>query len=69
MWIRKLHRMGTSVVLTVPRDVMRVWERGHVGHVLVTYEGADLRVHPLTTEELMHHPAPEEEVLDRGPIR
>lgn len=69
MWIRKLHRMGTSHVLTIPRDVMRRWERAHVGHVVVTYEGDALRVKPLTAEELLSYPAPEEEVLDRGPIR
>ena len=69
MWIRKLHRMGTSHVLTVPRDVMRLWERAHVGHVVITFEGGGLRVQPLTAEELLSYPAPEEEVLDRGSLR
>ncbi len=69
MWIRKLHRMGTSHVLTIPRDVMRMWERAHVGHVIVTYEGKTLRIQALTAEELLDYPAPEEEELDRGPLR
>jgi len=69
VWIRKLHRMGTSVVLTVPRDVMRVWERAHIGHVVITYEGEQLRVQPLTPEDLLNYPRPEEEELDGRSLR
>lgn len=69
MWIRKLHRMGTSTVLTVPMQLMRVWERMEVRHVLITVDNGGLRVQPLTPEDLMHYPTPEEEALPRGPAR
>ncbi len=69
MWIRKLHRMGTSVVLTVPVAVMRRWEQANVHHVLVTLEDDQLRIRPLATEDLMKYPAPQEEEVPPGAIR
>ena len=63
MWIRKLHRMGTSVVLTVPRDVNRRWEARQIQYVEIEYQGDVLIVRPLPMEQLLHRPIPEEEDL------
>lgn len=61
--------MGTSVVLTVPRAIMRRWELAHIQHVLVTLEDHELRIRPLSTDDLLQYPAPEEEEEPHGEIR
>ncbi len=69
MLIRKLHRMGTSTVLTVPQHVMRRWEGLHASHVVIEDRGDHLVVRPLTLEQLLSYPAPEEEAPPSGPVR
>jgi len=69
MLIRKLHRMGTSVVLTIPHHVMRRWEGQHVSHVVIEDRDDHLVIRPLTLEQLVHYPAPEEEDAPSGPPR
>lgn len=69
LWIRKLHRMGTSVVLTIPVKIMDGWTRAGVRYVTVDPHDGGLLIHPLTTEDLMYHPAPEEEEEPHGEIR
>ncbi len=61
--------MGTSVVLTVPAAVMRTWEQAGARYVLVALEDHSLRVRPLSTEELMQYPPPEDEEVPRGEVR
>jgi len=68
VWIRKLQDLGDSSAITVPRDVARVWRARRVRYVEVEWRGDELVIRPLTDDELMRRPAPEEEVsLPRGP--
>ena len=69
MQIRKLHRMGTSYVMTVPSQVIRRWRQAHTLYVIIDDLVDELRVRPLSTEELLHYPRPEEEELDGRPVR
>jgi antitoxin component of MazEF toxin-antitoxin module len=69
MLIRKLHRMGTSTVVTVPQHVMRRWEQLKARHVIIEDQGDHLVLRPLTLEELIHYPIPEEEDTPHGPVR
>lgn len=60
MKILKLQRMGASTVLTIPRDIMRRWEKSGTRYVEVTLHQEGLLVRPLSLEEALRHPAPEE---------
>lgn len=62
MWIRKLQDLGDSSALTVPRDVARKWRAQRVRYVEIELHNDGLVVYPLTDDELMRRPAPEEEV-------
>ncbi len=50
-------------MVTIPRDVVRVWDQAHVKHVQILYEKPRLIITPLTLDELMRLPAHEEEGL------
>ncbi len=63
MWIRKIRREGTEALVTIPRDVMRAWDRRHIRHVVWELHDDHLTVRPLPYEELIAHPAGEEETL------
>jgi len=64
VWIRKLQRMGASMMLTIPRDVMRRWEKAGTRYVEVRLHDAGLIVRPLSLEEALRHPTPEEVDLE-----
>lgn len=68
MWIRKLYRTGNSVMVTIPRDVMRVWEARYVRNVQIIYDPPRLILTPLTMDELMRRPAQEDEELPADAI-
>ncbi len=63
MWIRKLYRTGNSIYVSVPRDIVRAWAPYHVQHVKILWDGATLRITPMRMDELLEHPAQEEEGL------
>lgn len=63
MWIRKLYRTGNSVMVTIPRDVLRVWDARHVQHVELFFTAPRLIIVPLPLDELMRRPRQEEEDL------
>lgn len=48
-------------MVTIPRDVMRQWEKRHVRHVLAELHDDELRLRPLPHEELVFYPRSEEE--------
>ncbi len=61
MWIRKLYRLGDSVAVTIPRDVMRMWDQRGARYVELLFQAPSLIVTPLSMEDLVHHPRSEEE--------
>lgn len=68
MWIRKLYHTGNSVMVTIPRDVMRSWEAAHVRHVELFYDPPRLIIIPLTLDDLMRRRRTEEEDLPQDAI-
>lgn len=69
MLIRKLQRMGTSTVVTIPQHVIRRWEQLKARHVIVEDHDDHLVLRPLTLDQLIHYPVPEEEDPSHGPVR
>ncbi len=63
MWIRKLYRTGNSIYVGIPVDIVRNWAPYHVRHVKILYDGRTLHITPMPTDELLEHPAQEEEGL------
>jgi len=63
MWIHRLQRMGTSAVVTIPRDVLRLWDKDHVRFVEVVLRGSELVITPLPMQALVNRSASEEEQL------
>jgi len=52
------------MMLTIPRDVMRRWEKAGTRYVEVRLHDAGLIVRPLSLEEALRHPTPEEVDLE-----
>ena len=60
MQIRKIQWEKGSAMVTLPRDLVRLWHLEEVHYVVMTLEEGALRIRPLSNAELIHYPAPEE---------